>query len=151
MTIKYDVQDFIPLDDRVMVQPGPVQSVVYEAEVPDESTIKNQKKGIPTVNKTKKVEQEATINLRVGQVVSIEESTNPDVTVPYKEGDWIVYTARNATKFDLLTVRDEDPDCPVLLRRYEILAKLNDDAINKIITYNNRDNNKNSENGEDKE
>ena len=106
--------EYEPIDDRVLVQPGPVKKVVCEMQVPNEE--KNIGKVLDDIQEVKTVKEKVRTAFRVGQVINDTEA--------FKQGEWIAYPERSAVKFDLLTNKDPDDKCPVLLKRYDIVAKV---------------------------
>jgi len=103
-----------PIDDRILVQPGPVKKVICDIPVPPEEGINTG--SVDDIKEVKTVKEKVRTAFRVGQVINNTEF--------FKEGDWVVYAERAAIKFDLLTNKDPDDKCPVLLKRYDIVAKV---------------------------
>jgi hypothetical protein len=126
--------EYEPIDERILVQPGPVKKVICEMQVPDDE--KNIDKTIDDIREVKTVKEKVRTAFRVGQILkgrgtklvnNYQPGTSalcPEEIEVFKEGDWVVYAEKSAVKFDLLTNKDPDDKCPVLLKRYDIVAKV---------------------------
>jgi len=124
--MKFSQLKYVPIDDRVLVQPGPVKYVNAIYTVPVDDGI-NEGRTIDDVHEVTTEKQRVRTALRIGQILelSCNKLIDKEENLPFKVGDWVVYLERNAMKFDLLAKRDDDPKCPVMLRRYEILGLVN--------------------------
>lgn len=129
--------DFTPIDDRILVQPGPEYKVkTLKTELEEKKNYKLTKEGAKLAKPVQK-EVELTSELRVGQVLSIGNSINPGVILPFSVGDWVVYNVKQAPLFGLLYTGD-DKNCPVLVARYQLLTKVSDESINEFINEQNK-------------
>lgn len=136
MTINYNIEDFKAVNDRVILIPGPLRTVTYETEIPDKTKgKKDHKTGIVTYE-TKKSTEDLISHLRIGKIVSISERTN-EQNLGFTEGDWVIYRDVQSQMFDLMANRQEDKECPIVVRGFDIIAKLNESGINTINKLNN--------------
>lgn len=137
MKIDYNIEDFIAVNDRVLVIPGPMRTVEYETEVPDKTQGKKGKDGIVTY-KMKKGTEELITYLRVGEVVSMSGNLKKgEYTSGYDVGDWVVYREQPNDVFDLMANRQADDKCPRAIRGFDVLSKLSETGVNKIKNLNN--------------
>ena len=144
MSFKYT--DFTPIDDRILVQPGPeFKYKIEQTELEEKKVYKPYKSGAKPAVPVKK-EVELVSELRVGKILSIGSGSNPSITVPFEVGDWVVYNAKQVMLFGLLYT-GMDSECPVLVNRFQILSKADSDSVNNFIKEVNENSKKESEEG----
>jgi hypothetical protein len=144
--MSFIANSFTPIDDRILVQPGPEYKVkTVQTELEPKKYMKPTKDGaIPSKPVQKEVELVS--ELRVGKVLSIGNSTNPNVVIPFEVGDWVVYNVKQALMFGLL-YKGDDKNCPVLLNRFQILTKVDENSVNEFINKVNEDSKEESKEG----
>ena len=117
--LQFDVNNVITVDDKVLVKPGPIKKVLTIEQTPKKSN----KKTKPGQDNVQEMETKRTVtrsNHRVGEVINSPEDSG------YSKGDIVVYNQRDAIALDILADQDPDPECPVIIRKYSIIAKLDD-------------------------
>jgi len=155
MGFKYT--DFTPIDDRILVQPGlafkykVVQTELEEVKRPNTTLGKNKKDYLLDAKEAKPIQKEAelTSKLRIGKVLSVGTSLNPNTVLPFEIGDWIVYEVARGAMFELLYEGDPDT-CPVLLPRYNVISKASEESINNFIKQIDETNKEKSSEGTEK-
>lgn len=120
----YKQEEFTPVNDLILVQPGPVREITQYMEVPDDE--KNKGKGINDVKAVKTVKNKIKTVYRVGKIISMSNRDN----LNYNVGDWIVYNEYDARKLDLLAKKEPDLKCPVVVKHYGVIAKVENDKLN---------------------
>ena len=125
--MKFVYQGFEPLDERFIVQPGPVHKILVKQHVPVKDKLESRKTPttlVPTVEK----EFMGRTEMRVGKILAVTSGST--YCMP---GDWVVYFEKHAIPVDLLATVDGDVDCPILLKRYDIVMKVKDPNIEEIV------------------
>lgn len=118
MKLTFTPEDFTPVDNQVLIQPGPVKKIkTLQPQVSNTMDVKG------TDIKEQTYAKEATA-MRVGQVLAIGDNIKERVN--YQVGDWIVYNTRGGyhKKLDLLAKRSDDDKCPIIMLSHEILTKV---------------------------
>ncbi len=83
--MNYKHEEFTPVNDQVIVQPGPVKYLAQKIDVPDED--KNKGKKLEDVKTTKTVVNKIKTSKCIGKILKMDDGGKPRL---YKEGDWIV-------------------------------------------------------------
>jgi hypothetical protein len=125
--LQFDAKEVIVVEDRVLVQPGPVKEVLTIERVPV-----NTGKKLNTPVKTKEERRITKSNYRIGEIISVHPSDEV-----YKIGDVITYNVRDGIALDILSEQDPDPNCPVMVRKFNIAAKVNvtlEEVKGRIVT-----------------
>jgi len=121
----YKEQEFTPVNEYIIVQPGKVKEIYQEIEVPDDE--KNKGKKIDDVKETKVIKHKIKTQYRVGKILSMHSFRQEG---DYKVGDWIVYNQHQTKIFDLLAKKDGDSKAPVLIKHWDVIAKVKNDKLN---------------------
>ncbi len=120
MKLTFKVKDFKPVDNNILVQPGPIKKI-KTLQTKTTGNEFNPDGSAPEVQFT--YEKDATI-MRIGKVLAISD----DIKDPgFEVGDWVVYNTRRgySLKLDLLAKSSDDDKCPVLMSKFEIVSKVN--------------------------
>jgi hypothetical protein len=141
--MKFVYQGFEPLDERFIVQPGPVHKILVVQERPDDKKVAT-RKSVSTVVPTKTEEFMARTAMRVGQILVVPTTTKvvedgvgnieyiTTKSTYCSAGDWVVYFEKAAIPVDLLAEKDGDANCPILLKKYDIVMKVKDPNVTEI-------------------
>ena len=127
MKLTFKVEDFKPVDGNILVQPGPIKKIkTLQAKTQGNKFDPDGKEGLVELT----YEKEPTI-MRLGQILGIADNVldawKQQGVEDFKIGDWVIYNSRRgySQKLDLLAKSSDDDKCPVLMQRYEIVAKVN--------------------------
>ncbi len=116
----YNKEDLIPVNDYILLEPLKPKEIYQYIELPDET--KNKDKGVNEVKETKKVKNKIKVEYRIGKIVSMSQQKSPNDE--YSVGDLVTYNYRQARTFDLLAKKDPDLKCPVIIKHWDVIAKV---------------------------
>jgi hypothetical protein len=140
--MNFIINDFEPLDERLIVRPGKAYKIPGTYTVPDEKKNKNKKP--MDLHDVKKVTEMVRTSLRVGTVIAGTIGRYNEVTTKFEPyitpGMRVAYFEKGAIPFDLLAKEDNDPDCPVLVKRYDVVALYSGDIEEEVKEINIEDN-----------
>jgi hypothetical protein len=124
MNTTFKPEQFKPVDANVLIQPGPIKKIRTLQYTAPKAGI--DPKGDNPVETEYSYERMPT-TMRVGQVLAVSDKIAEDVE--YAAGDWVVYNSQRglSQKLDLLAKKSDDDKCPIIMQRFEILAKINID------------------------
>lgn len=122
----YKAEECIPANEYIILQPGKIKEIYQEIEVPDDEKNKGKKAG--DVKETKTIKHKIQAEYRVGKVLAMHTFNKEGEG--YNVGDWVAYNQRQAKTFDLLAKKDPDPKCPVLIKHWDVIAKVENDKLN---------------------
>lgn len=125
MKLNFNKLNYVPVDDQILVQPGPIKYITKSYTIPDDD--KNRGKKVDDIHEVKTEVQRVRTELRIGTILRVSEKETS-----FKEGDLVVYPEGASRYFDLLIKKDEDKErekCPVLVSRYRIVAIAKDTNI----------------------
>lgn len=121
----YTHENFAPLGEQVILQPGPLKYLIQTLQVQDEK--KNKGKGAEDVKETKELKQKIKTIYRVGKVLVMGSNLK---NAGFEVGDWVVYNQYEAKPFDLLAKKAEDEKCPVIIKSWSLLSKVDHNKLN---------------------
>lgn len=116
--IEYTPLDFIPIHNKILVQPGPPKLIKQKLNLPNPEKNKNKK---PThLHKVEPTEYDVRTLYNVGRILRAGSES------PYKDGDYVVYKAGVGSQFDLMAKNTSDEKCPIWLDTYSIYGTLSE-------------------------
>lgn len=120
--MKFNVENVVPTDMNVLIQPGPVKKIKTLQINPASGKVQDVNGSkIEDVDRTY---EKLPTKFRIGQVIATPAMVEGK-ELPYKKGDWVTYIDSNAAiKFDLLARKSDDDKCPVLVKTFNVLAKI---------------------------
>lgn len=118
--MKYNIDQIIPTN-KIIVQPGTIHKLKHTIEVADPE--KNKGKKPEELHEMKKIVDIIESYYQVGTIVSIDPTMENKHN--YTVGESIIYDQRRVQKLDILTNKEPDKKCPVLLMEYDIVGRVN--------------------------
>jgi len=118
--MEYSPKNFIPVHNKILVQPGPAKMIKQKLNLPEQKTNKHKK---PThLHKVEPKEYDVKTMYTIGRVLRV----GPEAF--FVEGDIVIYPVGKVSQFDLLAENTGDERCPVWVDTYSIYSTASDEA-----------------------